>query len=243
MLEARPGVNVPKTEFFPSRGIYRIRHDAQVLRCGSQGNVYIIIGDGSEIQEIDRHGLLRRTVLTGLKPFAIGADGAMYCVEGHNYKDNLPVTIAKIDAATGALRSDFTWAGKNRLDAPRFYLGMRKDNGSADTKPGLAAHVRQQLRYEAKAAGEDEASFMRIEDLALDADENLYVADAGKGAVKVYRRDGYYMGELATFKQDGKTVPLGSIRRIAVSRKDGAVYVIVPGPKRDTSRLVKFDGW
>ena len=99
------------------------------------------------------------------------------------------------------------------------------------------------LRTEAKVAGEDEASFKQITDLAVDAEGNIYVADAGKGVIKVYRKDGYYLGELPDYEQAGKKLPLGKVSRLAASRKDGAVYAIVPGPKRNTSRLVKFDGW
>ncbi|KPL01532.1 MAG: hypothetical protein AMK75_04405 [Planctomycetes bacterium SM23_65] len=242
--EARPGVMVPKTTFFQSRGMYTLRGDANRLVCAPGGRLFAAWSDGSCVHVLDQKGLeIKEQQSLGLQVFALGPSGALYQVEGHTYNDKAPVTVKKVDGVTGKLLSDFAFAGREKLAAPRFYLGTRKDNGEADTKEKLNSNQRNQLRKKAKVAGDDEASFRKIVDIACDAEENIYVADAGKGAVKVYRKDGCYLGEISTYSLAGAATPLRGLRQATISRRDGAIYLVVQGPNRRSSRLVKMKGF
>lgn len=261
LIEARPGVMVPRTRFFPSRTFYTMwRGDAKRLRYISNGKFCVAWSDESQTHILDKYGMIvsddsQTPILDiygrmvedwtsfGHQIFAVGPSGALYQVEGNMYRDKLRVTIKKVDLKTGKLLHDFVYAGGEKLLNPRFYLGTRTDNGEVDLNEKLNPGKKDNLRKDVKVAGEDEASFKSISDLAADSEGNIIVADAGKGAVKVYRKDGYFLTEFSTYTQGEEKLPLGNIRQLAVSKKDGSLYVVIPGANKHSSRLVKFDGF
>ena len=89
-----------------------------------------------------------------------------------------------------------------------------------------------------------EANFKNIIAMAVDDAENLYVAEAGSGVVRIFKSDGKYLGELTNYNHEGKEFSLGNIIMggLKVSKRGDAVYVMIQGPEKNISRLVKLSG-
>lgn len=68
-------------------------------------------------------------------------------------------------------------------------------------------------------------------DVATDREGNIFVADNGNNRVAIFMPDGRWLGEL---RIDGP-------RRVRVSRKSGAVYVV--SGDNQVNRLSRFDSW
>ena len=107
VVEARPGVMVPKTKFFQSRGFYTLRGDATRIRSAPGGITYASWSDQGSANQLDRYGLKTGRAGGGNNTFAVGPSGALYQVEGHFYKDPERVSIMKCDVANGKLLFDF----------------------------------------------------------------------------------------------------------------------------------------
>ncbi|KPJ53555.1 MAG: hypothetical protein AMS16_05245 [Planctomycetes bacterium DG_58] len=150
-------------------------------------------------------------------PCCTDVDGCAYHVvpEGRAWAPKPGHAVAKFAKFAREYQPDFTYAGRRKLDTPTHFLG------------------------EPHKPGDDDAHFKAIAAIATDAEVQLYVVDSGRAALRVFRRDGYYLGELKSVTVGGDAMPFRATH-IALSRS-GEIYALLAKPNKMT--LIKLKNW
>ena len=142
-IERAPGEWVPRTIFFPGRGMYSIRTGPEEVDLGldKADRLYCAMRGDEGFFQIDDAGLAvsgsRIPVIeptraqSGRSVFCFDADGALYRVVGPGgwYSFKFYAVRKEKD---GKPLADFAFWGKDRLDVPREYLGDPKSPGDGE---------------------------------------------------------------------------------------------------------------
>ena len=149
------------------------------------------------------------------------AQGCAYQVvpEGPPWAAKPGCAVAKFAKGARAFKRDFLYAGRKKLPAPTEYLGVPHE------------------------PGDDETHFKSISAIATDGELNLYVVDSGRKGLRVFRKDGYYLGEMKSVIVDGVSRPFDATH-LAVT-KMGEIYALLSpeDKRRGRKTLVKLRDW
>jgi len=111
----------------------------------------------------------------------------------------------------------FEYEGRRRLEKKKYYLGVLREKGT------------------------DEAHFDGPKGIATDSQGCIIVADSDNCRIQVFRKDGYYLSTISTYRQEDQDVPLANVSNLAINRKSGRLYAMVDSG--GGKRIVKFASW
>jgi hypothetical protein len=111
----------------------------------------------------------------------------------------------------------FEYEGRKRLEKKKYYLGVLREKGT------------------------DEAHFDGPKGVVTDRQGNIVVADSDNCRMQVFRKDGYYLGTISTYRHEDQDIPLANVSNLAINRATGSLYAMVDcgGGKR----IVKLTSW
>ncbi|MGI6416787.1 MAG: hypothetical protein ACOX1P_14035 [Thermoguttaceae bacterium] len=178
---------------------------------------------------VDRFWFLEMTPLMySMGPFAIDEEGCGYIVTSTaeyctgTYPPTLqslsdpkaPGTIRKVNLHSGGLQADFEYNGTEPLAAKSAYLGVTQ------TVPA----AKKTDRSKPDPTCDDAQRFCDLIDLAVDRAGRILAVDGWPRRVKVYERNGRFLGELSGLEVGGGRREFRDLRGIA--RAEAGFYLL-----------------
>ena len=147
-----------------------------------------------------------------------------------------PGTVRKVDLRTGQLAADFDYNGTEKQPEKSAYLGTTQILGGKLDWKSLRA------RTEPDPAVDGPSRLPDICDLTVDGEGRILVADGYPRRVKIYRKDGLFLGEVAGLAIDDVERRFSQLRTIRAW--GGAVWylAVFAGEPSGKVRLVKTVG-
>ncbi len=150
-------------------------------------------------------------------------------------------TVRKVDPKTGRNIPAFSHNGTVELPAKSAYLGTPGTVLSNEELEALAAHVRPGAPVPERDPRDSEHSFLDIEDLAVDDDDNILVADGHPRRIKCYDPDGRWLGGVTDLEIYGERRQFLDLANVFWA--NGALYVLTKFREHDgRMHLLKCTG-
>lgn len=149
---------------------------------------------------------------------------------------NAPGTIRKVNLRTGALAPDFDFNGTEQRSEKSAYLGTARISSAAVNWRTLRA------RTEPDPAVDGPSLLPDICDLTVDDQGRILVADGYPRRVKVYRPDGFFLGEVAALKIAGQARRFSQIRTVRAWGDSVFYLVLFADQNPEKIHLVKTAG-